>query len=1386
MAKLFSLLLVSVALAACSLDDLSDDSSSPSQPPPPEVTPPPPDVLPPPDITTPFHQYDRSLFLAKQNYPPYLGGSQIKIKLSDLDSGSPDIPQFNRSIYDLLPLRMREVTLSSPSSYEVVADYSGEFTIPKGTINFNLFVVGSQHASRGQFSSVTDPNGQERAKPRRVSKAINVFAPTVVVDTDKGKERKDVEDVIVPGVWNFTFSQQVHKHSMTPVKVILTIKNYNAPSDRLLIRPLSYENSDMRQVDNIFQSAKQLFNMFNISNEILPVRSIGVQSPLSIRLGASEDIAQMYRSQFSYEDIGPEQLSVALLGEGASLPGFILGISPAPGAHLTAALFPEATGNMAIVRKYSNANSISPRQRVAATVVHESLHYAGLEHTTKIRTADRDGVRTDEETCAEHEGFVSRINDPRNSYVRCTIDADGIKATNHGSLIGGDANIMDSGGGAGAPCTFINDFVTDASYGINRTNFEILCEGAKRGARYYHLAAIQKEIVKNSMIYHSLPIVNDNSISPNRYYGDKYKEDDLSVVDDGRYYRPDSTVPTASIVDCILRENTGGYCLLPLPANITQDFINPRFTLSSKDRILLPSANILPNSDELITNQSYLNVKLLPNDDRYGVTILTLTITNNSQFYASANYTLLVEGTKNSVNFTKSSYEFNISYSSSEDSLVGVVQVNYLSEEQLNYTLSNNYGIFSIDDKGNITLMRQISDADISSYKINVTLSGVSFGEMVTDKVGLTINIINLAPQWEQEHYGKIIYISGGDSNIFTKIDPKIYIGTNIIQVKAIDVEDISVSYAIVDSPSFSINSDGNISNLVDLLPNDFYSFNVMASDTRGKNTTVNVIISVSDILDNDGDGVTDPYDSDPHNPQVVVNGSGKRNDPFVISNIYQLQAIAGVDHQGTALEYSAFSGGRWLFGANRAEQLNQYYVLGNDINASTTRGWNMDDSNIASGFYPIGSDRCIDFTCVRNTIPFSGHFNGSGFAITSLYINFPDGIDVGLFGGADNAATITSLDMLDVDVTGQGRVGGLAGYQHLSSIESSSVNGIIRGGYHTGGLVGSQDRSNIVSSYAKVTVISETAVGGLVGRHIFGLITASHSISNVIGEYDVGGLVGTLIGSAIITASYSISNVSGISRVGGLVGKKNESIIRLSYALGNVSAVSRYGRTLNTGAKIGGLVGELIGGNYGGMLPGRVISSYASAEVSGTGGNISAFVGSMEDGLIIGSYANGRVYAPSPGGMNGGGMNRGGINGGGLVGASNIDNTNIIDSYWDQDISGVLSSPGGIGLRSTQLNGCGLSEVVGIGVRLPSAPVDTNCDDSNGIFPATNWGNKSIEINDDLDIVHYGWIFEPATEAPFLFARDAAGTDLLPPVAQQLCQRKNLYGCKNPRDAGL
>ena len=53
---------------------------------------------------------------------------------------------------------------------------------------------------------------------------------------------------------------------------------------------------------------------------------------------------------------------------------------------------------------------------------------------------------------------------------------------------------------------------------------------------------------------------------------------------------------------------------------------------------------------------------------------------------------------------------------------------------------------------------------------------------------------------------------------------------------------------------------------------------------------------------DFDNDGVNDPYDGAPANAAIQTIGRGTHTDPYLIHNIYQLQAIAGVDHQGNRL----------------------------------------------------------------------------------------------------------------------------------------------------------------------------------------------------------------------------------------------------------------------------------------------------------------------------------------------------------------------------------------------------------------------------------------------------------------------------------------------------
>jgi hypothetical protein len=80
-------------------------------------------------------------------------------------------------------------------------------------------------------------------------------------------------------------------------------------------------------------------------------------------------------------------------------------------------------------------------------------------------------------------------------------------------------------------------------------------------------------------------------------------------------------------------------------------------------------------------------------------------------------------------------------------------------------------------------------------------------------------------------------------------------------------------------------------------------------------------------------------------------------------------------------------------------------YVLGSDIDASETANW-------TGGFEPISD--------------FSGTFDGNGYEITGLTIDRPDTDNVGLFGTV--TGTVTDVGLVDCDITGYDRTGGLTG----------------------------------------------------------------------------------------------------------------------------------------------------------------------------------------------------------------------------------------------------------------------------------------------------------------------------------------------------------------------
>jgi|APHM01.1.fsa_nt_gi M26 IgA1-specific Metallo-endopeptidase N-terminal region. len=227
------------------------------------------------------------------------------------------------------------------------------------------------------------------------------------------------------------------------------------------------------------------------------------------------------------------------------------------------------------------------------------------------------------------------------------------------------------------------------------------------------------------------------------------------------------------------------------------------------------------------------------------------------------------------------------------------------------------------------------------------------------------------------------------------------------------------------------------------------------------------------------------------------LSGDGSPSNPYEISNASELQAME--------------------------DDLTANYELVSDIDASNTAQFNSGD-----GFDPVG-DGSGDF---------KGNFDGNGFRITGLTIDRGSSREeVGLFGEVDDA-TIESVSLDSVDITGNRSVGALAGLlEQDTTVRRVSVNGSVSGGINTGGLIGAVEDSTVKAGSVTGTVTGNSDVGGLAGQNVGGIILQSSSEATVTatGEQQSGGLVS--------------------AGAGGLVGGNfNDAVINLSYATGSVS----------------------------------------------------------------------------------------------------------------------------------------------------------------------------------------------------------------------------------------
>jgi hypothetical protein len=369
------------------------------------------------------------------------------------------------------------------------------------------------------------------------------------------------------------------------------------------------------------------------------------------------------------------------------------------------------------------------------------------------------------------------------------------------------------------------------------------------------------------------------------------------------------------------------------------------------------------------------------------------------------------------------------------------------------------------------------------------------------------------------------------------------------------------------------------------------------------------------------------------------------------------------------------------------------HYALGSNINAIITSIWNNE-----AGFTPLGN------APFDSGIPFTGTFDGLGHSIGTLTINLPSTNYVGLFGYVSTGAAVRNLGLTGGSVSGDSYVGGLVGFNAgtlRNSYATGSVSGA-SGGTSVGGLAGQNIGGTITKSYATASVNGSVDVGGLLGFNAgMGTVSNSYATGTVNGQSALGGLLGFADGESTVSNSYATGAVgtvtSGASVLGGLVGYNFGGALTNSYATGRVSGLGSVGGLVgsNSGIPDGGNpkagsanvtgsyatgevsgtydVGGLVGYNSSGAKTGsaNVTDSYATGEVSGTDA-IGGLAGENYAGCnITDSYATGAVSGTSH------------ANTGGLVGKGTGE---VNNSFWDTTTSGLLSSAGGTGLTTAQM----------------------------------------------------------------------------------------------------
>ncbi len=192
----------------------------------------------------------------------------------------------------------------------------------------------------------------------------------------------------------------------------------------------------------------------------------------------------------------------------------------------------------------------------------------------------------------------------------------------------------------------------------------------------------------------------------------------------------------------------------------------------------------------------------------------------------------------------------------------------------------------------------------------------------------------------------------------------------------------------------------------------------------------------------------------------------------------------------------------------------------------------------------------------------FTGVFDGDGYTVSNLTIE--GGSYLGLFGALGPEAQVIDVNVVNVDVVGNGwNIGAIAGY-NSGTVQDCYSSGLVMGYSDVGGLVGSNDNGQIIDSHSTADVVGIEYVGGMVGSQLaydFGeaSLDSSNAAGSVFGWHWVGGLVGFNQGT--VNRCSASSFVDGSSFLGGLAGYNDNTGLLSNCYTCSYSSRSRHGR---------------------------------------------------------------------------------------------------------------------------------------------------------------------------------------------------------------------------------